>query len=231
MAKPSSTKIHATMGGARSLCGHGNADTIKAFTDFFAQPEDGQCASCLAKIAKRGYRNGALRRRYQGEPKVAPARPAKKRPSKKPAADTGLYGAVKRTAMDLFDKTLRAIERSQTDILRFERLCLALTAQGYEFAHRVTPQPYGMSYSIKLNAAQSRRLGDLLGHLSNLGYADHDPAFPSISGMKALEITGPDNQTFTLNYVRQDAHRLDAHARRELNHHLKELHHAQSLDI
>lgn len=221
MSNPASTKVHTRIDHDRSLCGHGKSDSIKTFADFFAAAEADQCASCLEKVGKRGYNIAALRRRHQRLGTAATAAGTKQQ---------DLYAEVKRTALTLLDKTIAQIERSEIDIRRFERLCTTLRARGFEFETRVTPHPYAIVYSLKLNHEQTRQLSELLAELASLGYTDHDPAFPNIAGLRALEITGPDAPAFTLNYIRQGAPSLNALSRHLLTHRLEESRHAHHFE-
>ena len=225
MSNPSSTKVHARIDHDRALCGltprNGHAGAIKAFAEFFAAADEDQCGKCLEGIRKRGYNVATLRRRYRKAEPVSVDRPA---------GEPALFDVVKRTAMALFDKTIATIERSQIDIRRFERMCETLRARGFEFDYKVTPHPYAIGYSVKLNQTQARRLSELLAELACLGYENHDPAFPNISGMRALEISRPDAPAFTLNYVRQGAPSLGALSRHLANHQLEELRHANAIE-
>lgn len=229
----SSTKIHTrTVINGRSLCGHGKDETIKSFSDFFAAPEANQCASCLDKVRKRGYSIATLRRRYQRLETSAPAAPAAATtPATSPASATmSLYDEVKKTALAMLGKTIAQIERNQNDILRFERLCAQLRERGFTFAHQATPHPYAINYSIKLDRAQTRQLSELLAELSRMGYTDHDPAFPTITGLRALEITGSAAPTFTLNYARQATPSIAALTQRLALNQLEEAHHAHRFE-
>jgi hypothetical protein len=224
-------KSHARIEHERSLCGHGKGDSVKPLSEFFAVPEAEQCDSCLKKVAARGYSVAALRKRYQrltAEPVQTPALSATKTAAATSQPDP--CAAVKRTAVEQFDKTIAQIEANQTEIARFERLCGQLRERGFEFAHKVTPHPYAISYSLKLDRAQTPQLGELLAELVRLGYADHDPAFPNITGMRALEITGPGAPAFTLNYVRQIHPSIAALTHRLALNQLEEAHHAHRFD-
>lgn len=225
MSNPASTKVHARIDHDRSLCGHGKGDAVKSFSGFFAAPEADQCASCLEKVRARGYHIATLRRRYQRLEAAAAAPTATP-----PAGQPDLYADVKRTAVALFDKTIAQIESNQIDISRFERLCGQLRALGFDFTARVTPYPYAIGYSLKLDTKQTRRLSDLLAELSHLGYTDHDPAFPNITGMRALEITGPGAPAFTINYVRQSLPSAAALTHRLALNQLEEAHHANRFE-
>lgn len=202
MSKPASTKVHASIDQGRSLCGHGKSDAIKPFSGFFVVPEADQCASCLKKIDSRGYSLDALRKRYTGLATPAPAAVPVAKPARR-SEKPSLFDEAKKTAVALLDKTIAQIERNRIEINRFEKLCEQLRERGFEFAHKVTPHPYAIHYSIKLDLAQTARLSELLNALAGMGYTDHDPAFPNITGMRALEITGPDAPVFTLHYTRQ----------------------------
>lgn len=217
-----STKVHTRIDHDRSLCGHGKGEAVKPFSEFFAAPEADQCASCLESIRRRGYSVATLRRRYQRMETAVPATP-EQRPD--------LFDTVKRTAVALFDKTIAQIESNKTEIRRFERLCGQLRALGFAFTDKVTPHPYAIGYSIRLDQEQTRRLSDLLAELSHLGYADHDPAFPNITGMRALEITGPGAPAFTINYVRQSMPSAAALTHRLAINQLEEAHHAHRFEM
>lgn len=220
MSNPASTKVHARIDHTRSLCGHGKGDAVLMLSAFFAAAEADQCAACLKAIARRGYQVAALRRRYARA--TATAGHA--------TAAPGLYDTVKKTAVALFDKTLAQIEQSAVDIRHFENLCATLRARGFGFDSKVTPQPYALGYSIKLDRQQTHQLSDLLAELACLGYTDHDPAFPNITGMRALEITGPGAPAFTINYMRQTAPSTAALLHRAALNQLEETHHANRFE-
>lgn len=224
MSNPASTKVHARIDHDRSLCGHGKGDAVQMFTEFFAAPEADQCAACLNAVARRGYQVAALRRRYARASATADHATAAQ------DAAHDLYDTVKKTAVALFDKTLAQIEQSAVDIRRFEKLCATLRSRGFAFDSKVTPQPYALGYSLKLNRQQTHQLSELLSELACLGYTDHDPAFPNITGMRALEITGPGAPPFTVNYVRQSAPSAAALTHRLALNQLEEAHHANRFE-